>query len=183
MRTLSQRERKLVALFILFIVASLIWVVIVGPLISGFSERSARRDLLTQQYQANQRIIGSIPRLRRQAERQREDLRSFVITSPTQAAAGIILQERLQRTIENAGGEVRAVEEASGADGQARARGTARMTLEQLTTLLTRLQNEPPYLVVEALNVAADQAVISGRLETMEVGLEVSVPVILSKSR
>ena len=183
MRTLSQRERKLLALFILCIVASLIWVVIVGPVISGFSERSARRSLLTQQYQANQRMIGSIPRLRRQVERQREDLRNFVITAPTQAAAGVILQERLQRTIENAGGEVRAIEDASGADGQARAHGSARMTLAQLTAMLARLQNEPPYLVVEALNIAADQAVLSGRPETMEVGLEISGPVILSKSR
>ena len=183
MRSLSQRERKLLALFILCIVASLIWVVIVGPVISGFSERSARRSLLMQQYQANQRMIGSIPRLRRQAERQREDLHNFVISAPTQAAAGVILQERLQRTIESAGGEVRAIEDVSGTDGQARAHGSARMTLAQLTTMLARLQNEPPYLVVEALNIAADQAVISGRPETMEVGLEISVPVILPKSR
>ncbi len=183
MRTLSQRERKLLALLILCIVASLVWVVIVGPLVSGFSERSARRSLLTQQYQTNQRIIGSIPRLRRQAERQSDELRSFVISAPSRAEAGVILQDRLQRTIENAGGEVRAVEDASGPDGQVRVRGSARMTLEQLTMMLARLQNEPPYLVVEALNVAADQAVISGRLETMEVGLEISVPVILSKPR
>lgn len=183
MRPLSQRERKLLALFILCLVASLIWVVIVGPIISGFSERFADRSLLTQQFQANQRIIGSIPRLRRQAERQRNDLGSFVISAPSQAAASVILQERLQRIIENAGGEIRVIEDASGTDGQVRARGSARMTLEQLTTMLARLQNEPPFLVVEALIIAADQAVISGRLDTMEVSLEISVPVILSKSR
>lgn len=183
MQVLSQRERKLIALLILGAVLGLVWLVIVGPIVSGFSERSARRTLLVQQYQANQRIIGSVPRLRRQAERQREQLRHFGITAPTQAAAVVALQDRVQRAIDDADGEVQSVEDVSDDTAQIRVRASARMTLAQMAAVITRLDNEPPYLLVETLQVSADQAAISGRLEIMEVGFEVSVPFVAAQSR
>jgi type II secretory pathway component PulM len=183
MRTISPRERKLIAMLILCVVAAAVWLLLIGPVISAFGERTARRTQLTQQYQANQRIIGSVPRLRRQAERQREQLRSFAISAPSQTVAAAALLDRVQRAIEEAGGEVRSVEEASDDSAQVRAQASARMTLAQMTDVITRLENEPPYLVFEALDVSADQAVISGRLDIMEVSFEVSVPVILSTSR
>lgn len=183
MRTLSLRERKLVAVLVLLALLGTIWTLLVAPVLAGFSERAARRELLTRQYQLNQRTIGSIPRLRRQAERQRDTLRDFVLTGPTPAATAIVLQERVQRTIETVGGEVRAIEDATADETKLRARASARMTLAQMTATLARLQNEPPFLAVDAVNVTADQAAISGRLETMEVSLEVSAPYILAKSR
>lgn len=182
-RSLSPRERSLVAILILVAVVGLFWMAIIGPILSGFSDRSAQRALLTRQYQANQRIIGSIPRLRRQAEQQREQVRNIVVAAPTKAAALTSLQDRVQKTIENAGGEVRAVDDATNDEAAVRTRASARMTLGQLTTVLTRLENEPPYLAVESLDISADQAVISGRLDLMEVAFDVSVPVILSQSR
>lgn len=183
MRVLSRRERKLVALLILFAILGLVWLVIVGPIFSGFSERAANRAMLIQQYQANQRVIGSIPRLRRQAERQREQLRNFGMTAPTQAAAVVALQDRVQRAIGDADGEVRSVEDVSDGTSQIRVRASARMTLAQMTTIIQRLGNDSPYLVVESLQVSADQAAISGRLDVMEVGFEVSVPYVGTQSR
>jgi Tfp pilus assembly major pilin PilA len=183
MRALSSRERKLVALLMLFAVIALVWALVVGPIVAGFVERSAQRVALTEQYQANQRIIGSIPRLRRQAERQRDELRNFVVSGPTKAAATSALQERIQRTIESEGGEIRAIEDASTNDAFVKVRASTRMMLKPTTAILSRLQNEPPYLKVEALSVTADEAVISGRLEMMEVSFDVSVPYIAAKSR
>lgn len=182
-RSLSPRERGLVAILILVAVIGLIWLAVVGPILSGFSDRAAQRTLLTRQYQQHQRIIGSIPRLRRQAERQREQVRNVVMTAPTKAAALTSLLDRVQKTIEDVGGEVRAVDDATDDEAAVRARVSVRMTLGQLTTVLTRLENEPPYLAIESLDISADQAVISGRLDLMEVGFDISVPVILSQSR
>lgn len=182
-RNLTPRERRLFAIFILIVVVALIWLTIIGPIVSGFNDRAAQRALLTRQYQANQRIVGSIQRLRRQAEQQRNQVRNLVITAPTEAAALADLQDRVQRTIESAGAEVRAVDDAAGDETAIRTRASARMTLDQLTTVLTRFENEPPHLVVESLDISAEQAVISGRLDLMEVAFDVSVPVILSQSR
>jgi len=183
MRSLSAREQRLVALLILAAVCAAGWLMVVAPIVSGFSERAERRSALLQQYQANQRIIGSIPRLRRQVERQRDDLRSFALSAATPAAASLALQERVQRVIEDVGGEARAIEEVAATGAETRVRATAQMSLAQIATALARLQNEPAYATIETLDVTADQAVISGKLEPMEVGFEVSVPVILAAPR
>jgi Type II secretion system (T2SS), protein M subtype b len=182
-RTLSARERRLIAVLILAAVLAAGWLLIVAPVVSGFSEREARRGALRQQYQTNQRIIGSIPRLRRQVERQRDSLGSFAVTAATPAAASLSQQERTQRIIENAGGEARTVEEVEATASDVRVRASALLSLDQVAIVLSRLQNEPPYATIEALDIAADQAVISGKLEPMEVSFEVSVPVILAAPR
>lgn len=183
MRASSQRERTLVAVFILLALVALVWLTVVAPIVSGFNERSVERTELLRRYQTNERTIASIPRLRRQAESQRENLRNFVITAPTAIAAASEIQDRLQRVIENAGGEMRNIEDVATTEQQIEMRASARLTLGQIAVVLTQLQNEAPFLIVETLNIAADQSVISGRLETMEVSFEISVPVILAKPR
>lgn len=176
MRTLSARERKLVAVLLLTGALALLHLIVIGPIVDGFRERTERREMLVRQYQANQRLVDSMPRLRRWAEQQRSSLRDFVLGAANPAAASVALQERLQNQIEASGGELRSVEETTASEGLAGARASARMTLDQLTRLLNELQNRPPYLNVEALSVAADQALISHRLDILEVSLEVSVP-------
>lgn len=182
-RASSPRERRLIALFILVACVALVWLTIIAPIISGFSERAAERTALLQRYQVNQRTIASIPRLRRQAEQQRETLRSFAVIAPTSAAAGAQIEERLQRVIETAGGELRNLEDVSTTARQVRVLASARLSLGQVGAVLTRLQNETPFLNIETLNISADQAAISGRMETMEVSFEISVPIILAKPR
>lgn len=176
MRSLSARERKLVAVLLLIGALALLHLIVVGPIVDGFRERADRREMLVRQYQANQRLVDSMPRLRRWAEQQRASLRDFVLNAANPAAASVALQERLQNQIEAAGGELRSVEEAAAGEGLVGARASVRMTLDQLTRLLNELQNRPPYLNVEALSVSADQALISNRLDILEVSLEVSVP-------
>ncbi|WP_293880051.1 type II secretion system protein GspM [Sphingomonas sp.] len=182
MRSLADRERKFVAVFILCLFVGVVWLLVVAPVLSGISERRERKMALSQQFQANQRIIGSIPRLRRQAEQQKEALGRFIVAAPNAQTASATMQERLQRTIEATGGETRAIEDGQIADDVLRMRATARLTLAQLTALLVHMQNEPPYLTIETLNVTADQALVSGRLEIMEVSFEISLPVVLAQS-
>ena len=182
MQASSQRERKLVALLILLALVTSLWLLIIAPIVAGFSARAVERAELLRRYQANERTIASIPRLRRQAENQRETFRNYVITAPTSAGASAQIQDRLQRVVENAGGEIGNIENVATPDDHVKLRTSARLTLAQVATVLTQLQNEAPFLIVETLNIAADQAVISGRLESMEVSFEVSVPVVLAKS-
>jgi general secretion pathway protein M len=183
MRTLVARERKLVALLILVALVAGFQLIVVGPIMSGFSDRAASKEALLLQYQVNQRQIGAIPRLRRQAEQQQRDAREFVLAAASPELASAALQDRLQKSVEAVGGELRGTEDVIGEDGLARARATAQLSLEQITGLLARLQNERPYATVEALTIAADQAVISGRLEPMDVSLEISIPIARTSAR
>lgn len=184
MRVTSLRERRLVALLILVAVIAGFLLLVVGPIAGGFAERAERREALLRQYQLNQRLGGSVGRLSRQAARQREALRGLALMANSPAQAAAELDARLQAGIEAAGGELRSSEQISATeDGLARARATARIGLPQLVAVLARLQNQPPYATVERLSIAADQAVVSGQLEPLDVSLEVSIPSLRAAAR
>jgi len=183
MKTLSSRERRLVAMLILIAMLGLVWFAVVRPILSGFVERADRRAALQREYQSNQRIVGSVPRLRRQAERQREMLRRFVLLAPGKNEAATMLQDRIQSVVEKAGGEVRSIEDAADTGADVRARVSARLTLAALVAVVERLENGEPFAVVEPLEISADQAAVSGRLDIMEVSFEVSVPLVLAAPR
>lgn len=70
MRTLSPRERKLIAVLILVAAVALVLAGVIGPIVSGFSERAARRDALIQTFHANEQRIASLGALQAEAERQ-----------------------------------------------------------------------------------------------------------------
>lgn len=176
MRPISSRERRLIAVLLLLAALVLAHLLVVAPIVDGFQSRAERKEMLTRQFQANQRLADSIPRLRGWAEQQRAALRDFILPAPDPAAASAMLQERLQDGIEAVGGELRAIEEVTSESGLVRVRGSARVTLDQLTALLARLQTRPPYLNIESLSITADQALISGRLEPLDVTFETSVP-------
>lgn len=177
-RPLSARERKLVAIALLIAVIAAIQLIVVGPILSGFAEREALRATLTQRYAYNERLIASVPRFRRQAETQRRQVRAFVIGARDEAHANAQLTERLRDTVGTAGGEFLASELPTAAAGTARVAVTMRMTLDQLVALLDRLQNDRPLLVIESLNVAADQALVDGALTPLDIRLEVSIPFV-----
>jgi Type II secretion system (T2SS), protein M subtype b len=182
-RPLAKRERQGIAILLLVALIALVQLVVIGPIVDSFAQRAERRAALEQQYLANQRLVTMVPRLRRQAEQQRSQLQFYAMVAPDPAVASTALLERLQKTLETAGGELRSVEEVSGDDGVIRGRVSARMTLAQLAGLLARVHNEPPYLSVSALAVNADQAVISRKLEPLDVSLEVSVPLVHAAAR
>jgi hypothetical protein len=53
--------------------------------------------------------------------------------------------------------------------------------MSQFYKSLSRLENEAPYVVVGYVSVAADRAVQTGHLATMDVRIEVSAPVRINQ--
>ncbi len=177
-RTLSARERKLVAIGLLIAAIAMLQLAIIRPILTGFAERDALRATLIQRYAYNERLIASVPRFRRQAEGQRRHVQAFVIRARDEAQANVQLTERLRGAVGSAGGEFMASELPTAAAGTARVAITMRMTLDQLVALLDRLQNDKPYLVIESLNMAADQALVDGTLTPLDIRLEASIPFV-----
>ncbi|WP_213979255.1 type II secretion system protein GspM [Sphingomonas sp. dw_22] len=174
--SVSSRERRLIALLILTAVVAAAYYLVIEPILAGFSARADRTEQLAATYVHNLRTIAAIPRLRREAEGRRAAAATFVVNAKNIEAGREYLKDRLQRAIEGAGGEFREGSDAEGQPGWARARATARVTLPQLTASLTRLQNEPPWIIVESVSVTASDALVTGQPSAMDVEIEASVP-------
>jgi hypothetical protein len=172
----SARERRLVALLILMMAIAILWFAILAPVINGFAERAERREQLSLRYVHNLRTIGSVPRLRRQAEEQRAAISNFVTGARSVEEGREWLKDRLQKAIEQSGGEFREAVDVDARPHWARARASARMTLPQLTAALGRLQNAPPWLIVESLSISASDVLVTGQSSSMDVQVEASIP-------
>jgi hypothetical protein len=84
----------------------------------------------------------------------------------------------LRKEFVQAGGVVSAVQDVPSPSGSARAWVHGRITLPQLQALLGTLDNSPPSLITESLRITADKALETGRLDILDVRLEVSVPTL-----
>jgi len=175
MRAMTPRESRLVAVLILVVLVALAMLAIVYPILNGSSERAAERQRLALQYQLNQRLIASIPRLRRAAEQQRATLSRFTISGVPANVAAEQLQERAGNAVEGAGGEIRSVENAVEGD-HVRVRIASSETLPQLVEIMKKIQDGQPYATIDTLTVTADQALISGKPDVMDVTFDVSIP-------
>lgn len=176
MTELSNRERRLVALLILIALVAFVFVAVIAPYRDAFAERALERDRLTQQLNSGQRLIAATPTLRRRAEVQRAELRRFVLSAPNRERAAVMLQDRTQSAVDALGGELRTLNERPAPADMVGVRLSARLTLDQLTRLLALVQNQQPYLIVDALTISADEALINGKLNPLDVTLELSVP-------
>lgn len=183
MRPTSPRERRLIALLILTGAVAAIYSLIVAPVLDGFRARAMRRDALMLSYLHDMRTIAAIPRLRRQAELQKQAAEPYRIDVRTVEAGREWLKDRLQTAVERAGGTFREGGDGEGRPDWARARVSARLTLPQLIGTLARLQNDPPWLVVEFVTVTANDALVTGRPSQMDVDIEVSIPLRLAAAR
>jgi Type II secretion system (T2SS), protein M len=183
MTNLSPRERRLVAIVLLLAFIALLWLGIISPLIDGFSTRAEERIKLQTQFAHNERTISTIASLRRSIEQQRLNTVDYRTPGDTVIDATEALKERLGTLVTADGGELRAVQDLSDRPGWARVWAEARLTLPQLITALTKVQNQPPYLAVNGVTVSADRALQSGKLDQMDVRIEVSSPITPTKSR
>jgi general secretion pathway protein M len=183
MRPLSRREARLIALLILVALIALLDLMVVAPIVSGFTDRAEQRELLLARYSANDRTIAAIPRLRRRAEAQGHALARFTLAAADSAGAAQNLRDRLQNAVTAIGGDFRGSADAPAAPGWASAHVDARLTQPQLAALLTNLENSPPFLIVNSLSVSADDALVTGTASTLDVQIEASVPVHLSAAR
>ena len=176
-RVMSARERRLVALLVLTALIAAVYLLLVAPIVAGFASRAERREQSGLRYVHNLRTIASIPRLRRAAEQQRGAVDLFVVDARSIEAAREQVKDRLQRAIESAGGAFVEGADAEGRPVWARVRGVARMTLPQVTGALARLQNEPPWLVVETVGITANDALVTGQSSAMDIEIEISLPI------
>ncbi len=178
MRPLSSRERKLIAVLILVLAVSLVLTIVIGPVVSGFTERAARREALVQTFHANERRIGSLNALQAEAERQPGQMRALLLAAPDADEAGEALRERIETAAQDAGGDIKASEAVPTEQGWARAAIDARMSHAQLATLLARLNALKPALAVDSLTVIADDALTNTRSDLLDVRLEATAPFV-----
>ena len=183
MKPLTARERKLVAIGLLFAAFAIFWLGLVSPIYGIFSANAERRAELQQNYTQNERLIARITSLRRTAEEQRSFQSQYTIKAANAEQAGELLKERLETSLSKVGGELRSTESDTAQSGWAQASATALVSNEQLMAWLTMLNNEQPYLVVESLNIVADRALNSGRLDLMDVKIEVSIIISPTNTR
>jgi hypothetical protein len=176
MTGLSAREQRLIALLILLLLVAAIWQLLVAPVIDGFAARSVARTQLAQTIERNERLIASVPQLRRRVERQQPDRERFALSAPSRDAAADLLRQRLQRSLEATGASPTALGDSDAAGNWVGASVEGSVTLDQLVRLLANLQNQPPYLVITGLSVVADRAFQSGKLDVMDVKIDVAVP-------
>jgi type II secretory pathway component PulM len=182
MTSLSDRERRLVALLILVAVITLGWLAVVSPIIGGFEARAAERERLALVQASNQRLIDNVARLRRQAEAQKADMARFHVVAPTAEAASEQLKVRISTLIGEAGGEVRALQDIEAAEGRIELRIEARVSDAQLVRLVERLQNAEPLMVVRTLSVSAPAALGGDPAASQSRKLEIRLDVAASHS-
>lgn len=178
MRPLSSRERKLVALLILVLAVSLLLALVIGPIVSGFAERAARRETLVQTFHADEQRIGSLAALQAEAERQTGEMRALFMAAPDADEAGETLRERIEAAAQDAGGDIKTSEAMPAEQGWARAAIDVRLGHKQLAALLTRLNAMKPALAVDTLTVIADDALTNSRSDLLDVRLEATAPFV-----
>lgn len=162
----------MVAVLILVAILAAVWLGIVAPLLDGFAGRASERARLATVFAANNRLVASVPRLRRAAERQAADAARFALVAPDQAAAAEVLKERLSDAIVRAGGQVRSTQDVESDPGWVAASAEARLRYPALIALLADLQNQAPYLAISTFSVAADRGAQTGAPDILEVHLE-----------
>jgi len=175
MRALSKREARLVAVLIL--IAALVlgdWLV-VQPLLDGFADRAAARAQLTVRYAANERLIGAVPRLVREAARRDAALGRYVLPARDAGSASDALRQRVQAATSAVGGDFRGSEDGPASPGTVTTRVALRLTSEQLDRLMALLENARPLITVTALSVGADDALVTGRATDLDVQLALSL--------
>lgn len=182
MTSLSDRERRLVAILILIALIALGWLAIVSPILSGFETRAAERERLALVQASNERLINNVARLRRTAEAQRANRARFHLIAPTPEAASEQLKDRVSALIGEAGGEVRALQDVETAQGRIELRIEARVGGAQLARLLERLQNAEPLLIVRSLSVSAPGALGAEASAPSSRNLDIRLDVAASHS-
>ncbi len=176
MTALSLRERRLVAVAILFALLAALLYGIILPVVDGFSDRAAARTELLERYARDERAVTQIASTRRAAEGQRGDAARYRLDGTNAALAADGLRTRIGTAVAAAGGELRSAEDVAAAPGFIRVRTDCRVTTGQLSALLAGLQRSAPLLTIETLTVTADQALQTGRAAPMDVRLEISAP-------
>jgi hypothetical protein len=183
---MSGRERRLVALVVLVAMLAGAWLLVVDPVAGGYVRRQDERRHLLSRLDRYERLIAAMDRWRSVAEGQAATVSRFALQAPTEALAVEALKERLVAVVEAEGGSVvavRGLEPEDGAGGgakEAKVRADLILSYEQLYGGLRRLAQGEPYVTVDYLSIAADRALVTGRLEPLDATVVVRVPLRLA---
>lgn len=180
MNSLSVRERRLTALAILVLLIALGWFVLVWPVVDGFAARADDRERRLDDLSRGQRMIGSHRFWRAEAARQRATSRAFEMRAPSAEMAADMARQRLVNAVLAQGGTVRIVREQPGAGGAVRLHAELQLTLTQLTSSLTVVENQKPYAIIEKLSISGNQAAVAGRLSPLDVSIDLGFPYVLA---
>lgn len=174
MKAMNARERKILAVGILVAVVLLLYALVVAPIVDGFSARSDARAQLALTYTQNERLIGATPVWRQRAGSQQKDQANFAIVAASPDAALDTIRNRVRKTFAGVGNVVSSVQALESNPGWVRAQIDGQVGLTSLTQGLRRLQTETPYLVVESVSIAAEEAANTGNIGVMNVRLEIA---------
>jgi len=175
MRALSRRKSRLLAIALLLVGVALADIALVQPLLDGFSARAQEREQLLARYSANDRLIGAIPRLGREAARREQQLASYTLSAPDAGAAADKLRDRLAAAATTVGADFHGGEDIPGPPGMVASRVALRMSAAQLTQFLAIIENARPFVIVNALAVSADDTLVTGKATTLDVTLEAAI--------
>ena len=175
MRPLMPRERKLIALAIVLALGAVAWSVVAAPVIQGFVDRSAERDVLRTEYVRNARLSAGYETWRGQLADQKSSDMQFAVAGANQQVASAALAARIEQMVLLSGGIPKAVQPVAGtSENEIRVRASLELTMEQLYRTLKQLEVGVPYVVVEYLSIRADRALQTDHLGPMDVRLDVS---------
>ena len=180
MNALSARERRLVALAILVLLIAAGWFVLVSPIVDGFAARAAERERLLDDLGRGRRMIDQLGFWRAQAARQHATSQAFEMRAATAEAAADLARQRLVSAVVAQGGVVRVVREQPGASGAVRLHAELQLTLTQLTSSLTVIENQKPYAIIEKLSISGNQATAAGRLSPLDVSIDLGFPYVIA---
>ena len=174
MKPLNARERKILAIGILAAVLLLLYALIVAPIADGFAARADERAQLALTYTQNERLIGATPVWRQRASAQRKDQARYAIIAASPDAALDAIRLRARKTFAGVGNVISSVQALESDAGWVRAQIDGQVGLTSLAQGLRRLQTEAPYLVVESVSIAADEAANTGNIGVMNIRLEIA---------
>lgn len=179
MHTLSPRESRLLAVLLLVAVVAVGDLVLVQPVLDGFAARAQQRQQLLARYAANDRLIGAIPRLRRQAAQRDRQVADYTLSAPDAATAADMLRARVEAAAIAVGGDFHGSEDIAPTPGRLpdhiAIRAALRLSAAQLTQALLRLENTRPFITITALSIRADDTLVTGQAATLEVSLEAAI--------
>lgn len=180
MNSLSSRERRLIAVAILVLLIAVGWFVLVSPLVDGFAARAAERERLLDDQGRGRRVIEQLGFWRAEAARQRAASPAFEMRAPSAEMASEMARQRLVSAVAAQGGVVRVVRQQSGPGGEVRLHAELQLSLTQLASSLTVIENQKPYAIIEKLSISADQAAAAGRKSSLDVSMDLGFPYVLA---
>lgn len=175
MRSLSVRERRLIALALAFAALVLLVFGIVLPFASGFADRADERHQLIETYARNQRVLAGVPGWRRSIEHQRAHASLFGMEADSPSQASSAVKQRFAARIRAHQGSLRLMQDGEASPGSARVWAEFRIALPNLVALLRDLQGTAPIAVIESLSINANRTIEDGQLQPLDVRLELAI--------